>query len=135
MFITANILGQGMGRVGRPFEGRKREEERRQRRKDRAQAKKNQGQMMRYTICVRDGTREADLLSLVSMAKDGNVSEYVRKTISGYGPLTKEVTELNEKVAELVEINHHLRQDKNALLDEVARLRKLLDEHSIRWVV
>ena len=122
-----------MGRVGRPFEGRKREVERRQRRLDRAKANKHRGQMMRYTICVRDGTREAKLLSLVSMAKDGNVSEYVRKTISNYGLLTQKNEALNLQVAELMESKHLLREKWNEAQHELTRLRGLLEDHSIRW--
>ena len=133
MFITAKIVGSYMGRVGRPFEGRKREVERRQRRLDRAKAKKHRGQMMRYTICVRDGTREAELLSLVSFAKDGNVSEYVRKTIKQHGPLTKEVVTLNEELVELTETHLLTREKLNEAHEELSRLRGLLEDHSIRW--
>ena len=122
-----------MGRVGRPFEGRKREEERRQRRLDRAIAKKNRRQMMRYTICVRDGTKEAKLLGLVAMAKEGNVSEYVRKTIGEHGPLKRENTELQIQVVELMESKQLLRERWNEAQHELSRLRGLLEDHSIRW--
>jgi hypothetical protein len=76
-----------MGRVGRPFKGRQREEERRATRAARAQGTPRR--WVRYTINVEEGSDIAQTLGNKS-----NVSDFIRGCIRDNPSLNREVQEL-----------------------------------------
>ena len=91
-YVKSNISSPtAMGRVGRPFEGRKREEDRRQARID----KKTAGpkEQVRYTINVRKNSREWMLLD----ASD-NRSEFIRKCVREYPTLSRQVRKYSQVI-------------------------------------
>jgi hypothetical protein len=118
----------GMGRVGRPFEGRRREEARRQRRIDRARAGKREQE--RFTISVEKYSLEWSLIE-----PQRNRSEYIRKCVRMYPALSRTVQELKAVIAVLEADKELQRSLKREAQDEVFRLREILESHSIMEAV
>ena len=109
-----------MGRVGRPFQGRRREEARRQARIDRAKAgRKDQ---VRFTISVEKHSRE---WSLIEPQK--NRSEFIRECVRNYPTLLRQVAKLEDE-KRWSETQAIYRREAVA---ECVRLRNLLEQHSI----
>ena len=116
----------GMRRVGRPFEGRQREQARRQARIDRHQAGKKE--QVRYTISVEKNSREWSLIEPRS-----NKSEFIRECVRKYPTLSKQVRELTAENDILeTQVEQSCAAHIRAMLER-DRLRKLLEEHSINW--
>lgn len=113
-----------MGRVGRPFEGRRREEARRQARIDRAKAGK--AEQVRFTISVEKYSREWSLIE-----PHRNRSEFVRECVREYPDLNRRVIELKLD-KDISEADYKLLRTRYTdALTEIARLNDLLKEHSI----
>ena len=115
-----------MGRVGRPFEGRQREEARRQARIDRHQAGKKE--QVRYTISVEKNSRE---WSLIEPRK--NKSEFIRECVREYYPLSRQLRELmaeNDESRALTKMHREQSRELQILRDTLIRI---LEEHSINW--
>jgi len=113
-----------MGRVGRPFQGRRREEARRQARIDRAAAGK--AEQVRFTISTEKYSREWSLIEPQS-----NRSEFIRMCVREYPTLSKQVREfkaendlLEAQVEQLIEAHVKAMVERD-------RLRKILEEHSV----
>lgn len=113
-----------MGRVGRPFQGRRREEARRQARIDRAAAGK--AEQVRFTISTEKYSREWSLIE-----PQENRSEFIRMCVREYPTLSKQVRELTWENAESEAQMVFLRQFKREALEELERLRTILRDHSI----
>jgi hypothetical protein len=94
-YVKSNISSPtAMGRVGRPFEGRKREAGRRQARID----KKTAGpkEQIRYTINVRKNSREWQLLN-----PQENRSEFIRECVREYPTLLRQVRKYSDAIDDL----------------------------------
>jgi len=113
-----------MKRVGRPFQGRRREEARRQARIDRAAAGK--AEQVRFTISVEKYSREWSLIE-----PQVNRSEFIRECVREYPTLSKQVRELKRENVESQADIVFLRQFKREALEELDRLRTILREHSV----
>lgn len=113
-----------MARVGRPFEGRQREEARRQARIDRNRVSKKD--MIRYTINVRECSTE---WSLIQPQK--NRSEFIRKCVREYPTLLRKEAAADAKLAEYELLVAIYGKEKREAVAEVIRLRRLLEQHSV----
>lgn len=109
-----------MARVGRPFEGRKRNEARRQ-----AKIDKNRSgprEVVRYTISVRKNSREWSLLE-----PRENRSEFIREVVREYPTHLRTIRDLKAEIAEYETQVKMLREYQR----EFFRLREILEAHSI----
>ena len=122
--MNAGLSRVAMRRVGRPFQGRRREEARRQARIDRAGAGK--AEQVRFTISVEKYSREWSLIE-----PQENRSEFIRECVREYPTLSKQVRELKRENVESEAQVVFLRQFKREALEELDRLRTILREHSI----
>ena len=122
--MNAGLARTVMGRVGRPFQGRRREQARRQARIDRAAAGK--AEQVRFTISVEKYSREWSLIE-----PQANRSEFIRECVREYPTLSKQVRELTRENVESEAQVVFLRQFKREALEELDRLRTILREHSI----
>ena len=109
-----------MRRVGRPFQGRRREEDRRKARIDRARAGK--AEQVRFTISVEKYSREWSLIE-----PNANRSEFIRECVRKYPTLSKQVRELQAEIA----LCRSRDEERRAAILEVNRLHHLLEEHSV----
>ena len=118
--MNSGLAVEAMGRVGRPYQGRRREEARRQARIDRAKAgRKDQ---VRFTISVEKHSRE---WSLIEPQK--NRSEFIRECVRNYPTLLRQVAKLEDE-KRWSETQAIYRREAVA---ECVRLRNLLEQHSI----
>jgi len=122
--MNAGLPRTAMGRVGRPFQGRRREEARRQARIDRAAAGK--AEQVRFTISVEKYSREWSLIE-----PQENRSEFIRECVRKYPTLSKQVREfkaendiLEAQVEQLIEAHVKAMVERD-------RLRKILEDHSV----
>ena len=122
--MNSGLREKGMGRVGRPFQGRRREEARRQAKKDRAAAG-NKSQV-RFTISVEKYSTEWSLIE-----PNKNRSEFIRECVREYPTLLRTVNKLQVEIAEQKALIAGLRKDRA----EAARLRDILEQHSIDFEV
>jgi hypothetical protein len=118
--MNSGLSLAAMGRVGRPFQGRRREEARRQARIDRARA--GTGEQVRFTISVEKYSTE---WSLIEPQK--NRSEFIRECVRKYPTFTRRLHELQQELA----VCRSMAKERRAAVNEVCRLRDLLEEHSI----
>ena len=109
-----------MERVGRPFQGRRREEDRRQARINRERAGK--AQQVRFTISVEKYSREWSLID-----PHDNRSEFIRECVRKYPTLSKQVRELKAEIA----VCRSRDEERRAAIAEVNRLHYLLETHSV----
>ena len=126
--MNSGLPLMAMGRVGRPFQGRRREEARRQARIDRARAGK--AEQVRYTISVEKYSREWSLIEPHS-----NKSKHIRECVREYPTLLREVARLKAENALCEEDKILQRSLKREAMDEVIRLRSILESHSIQFEV
>ena len=124
-YVMNDVLSPvAMGRVGRPFEGRKREQLRRQARIDRHQVGKKE--QVRFTISVEKHSREWSLIEPRS-----NKSEFIRQCVREYPTLSRKVRELMAENDILeTQVEQSCAAHIKAMLER-DRLRKLLEEHSV----
>ena len=122
--MNSGLREKGMGRVGRPFQGRRREEARRQAKKDRdAAGKKDQ---VRFTISVEKYSLE---WSLIEPYK--NRSKFIRECVREYPTLLRTINKLQVENADSKALIAGLRKDRA----EAARLRDILAQLSIDFEV
>ena len=120
-YVMNNLLSpEAMKRVGRPFEGRKRNEARRQARIDKNRA--GPKEVVRYTISVRKNSREWSLLE-----PQENRSEFIRKIVREYPTHLRTIRDLKAEIAEYETQVKMLREYQQ----EFFRLREIVDAHSI----
>ena len=122
--MNSGLREKGMGRGGRPFQGRRREEARRQARHDRARAGKKE--QVRFTISVEKYSTE---WSLIEPQK--NRSEFIRECVRKYPTFSRRLAELQRELA----LCRVMQKERRAAVYEVCRLRDILDQHSIDFEV
>ena len=122
--MNSGLREKGMGRVGRPFQGRRREEARRQARHDRARAGKKE--QVRFTISVEKYSTE---WSLIEPQK--NRSEFIRECVRKYPTFSRRLAELQRELA----LCRVMQKERRAAVNEVCRLRDILEQHSIDFEV
>lgn len=111
-----------MGRVGRPFQGRQREERRRQARKDRARA--GRPNIRRYTFSVREGSQIDDWLQ-----SSPNQSEYMRESILDARRLRNIGAEMRAVENELLAVKKARKLEWEYMQNEITNLRHALGDH------
>ena len=122
--MNSGLREKRMGRVGRPFQGRRREEARRQARIDRAAAAPKK--KVRFTISVEKYSLEWSLIE-----PHQNRSEFIRECVRNYPTHSRTIQELKAEIAALVVDKHLQMKLKREAQDEVFRLREVLESHSI----
>ena len=118
--MNSGLAVKAMGRVGRPFQGRRREEARRQARIDRARAGKKE--QVRFTISVEKYSTAWSLIE-----PQNNKSEYIRECVRKYPTFTRRLHELQQELA----VCRSLAKQRREAINEVHRLQDILDAHSI----
>ena len=124
--MNSGLSVKAMGRVGRPFQGRRREEARRQARHDRARAGKKE--QMRVTISVEKYSPE---WSVIEPQK--NRSQFIRDCVRKYPTLVQSNYKLQQELAQcraLVKMHREQSLELQLLRDTLVRI---LEEHSIDW--
>ena len=122
--MNSGLREKGMGRVGRPFQGRRREEARSQASPDRARAGKKE--QVRFTISVEKYSTE---WSLIEPQK--NRSEFIRECVRKYPTFSRRLAELQRELA----LCRVMQKERRAAVNEVCRLRDILEQHSIDFEV
>jgi len=122
--MNSGLREKGMGRVGRPFQGRRREEARRQARHDRARAGKKEHVI--FSVSVKKYSLE---WSLIEPYK--NRSKFIRECVREYPTLLRTINKLQAENADSKALIAGLRKDRA----EAARLRDILEQHSIDFEV
>ena len=119
--MNSGLREKRMGRVGRPFQGRRREEARRQAKKDRAAAG-NKSQV-RFTISVEKYSTEWSLIE-----PNKNRSEFIRECVREYPTLLRTVNKLQVEIAEQKALIAGLMKCRK----EAASLREIVEQYSIQ---
>lgn len=119
--MNSGLREKRMGRVGRPFQGRRRDEARRQAKKDRAAAG-NKSQV-RFTISVEKYSTEWSLIE-----PNKNRSEFIRECVREYPTLLRTVNKLQVEIAEQKALIAGLMKCRK----EAASLREIVEQYSIQ---
>ena len=124
--MNALLSPTAMGRVGRPYKGRQREQARRQARIDRAAAGKKE--QVRFTISCEKYSAEWSLIEPRS-----NKSEFIRECVRRYPTYTRRLNELQQELAQCRTLLAMHRSQSLELQELRNTLVRILEEHSINW--